>query len=382
MLIAAEGAAQTNGIFADFTTSMGNFTCQLDYTNSPAAVANFVGLASGQRAWLDLVTGVARTDPFYNGVTFHRVISGFIIQGGSRNGQGTDGPGYAFTDQFSAGLNFNGSWVLAMANSGPDSNGSQFFVTVAPYTSGNNTYVIFGHVVSGTNVVAAINHVATDSNDKPLTNVVMQQVVIRRVGEAAQALDINVQGLPVVTNIPLKISQGPGKVSLTFSNRAYADNQWYSSTNLSSWNENSFGIEIVAPSSNRVEVATASRQEFFRFAQVQYPFTTFAPKNILNSQLSLTLTSGGTGTIGLTLDGTNGGTFTFPPSSGAISGYLWEQEPFRGYLTLGLPGYPVLGAFCRFTSFTNGTFSGSAYPSYPAGTGAFGIGGTFTLKAP
>jgi peptidyl-prolyl cis-trans isomerase A (cyclophilin A) len=380
MLMTVEAPAQTNGIFADFTTSLGNFTCQLDYTNSPTAVANFVGLATGQRAWLDLPTGVARANPFYNGLTFHRVVAGFVIQGGSPNGQGSDGPGYAFPDRFSPALNFDGSWVLAMANSGPDSNGSQFFVTVAPFTSGNSNYFIFGHVVSGTNVVAAINQVATDSNYKPLTNVVMQQVAIRRVGTAAQAFDINAQGLPVVTNIPLRIAQSPGAISLTFSNRAYTDNQWYSSTNLSSWTGNSFGIEIAAPTSNSVQVATSSPQEFFRFAQVQYPSSTFAPKNILSSQLSLNLTSGGTGTIGLTLDSTNGGTFTFPPNSGAISGYRWDQEPYRGYLTLGLPLYPILGVYCRFVSFTNGTFSGSAYPAYPSSAGSFPVGGTFGFK--
>src|SRR5689334_22587869 len=84
--------AQTNGIFADFTTSMGSFTCQLDYTNAPKTVANFVGLASGQRAWLDLNTGRARSNAFYDGLTFHRVIAGFMIQGGSPNGTGNDGP--------------------------------------------------------------------------------------------------------------------------------------------------------------------------------------------------------------------------------------------------------------------------------------------------
>jgi len=132
-------SAQTNGIFADFTTSMGSFSCQLDYTNAPRTVANFIGLASGQRAWLDLNTGRARTNAFYNGLTFHRVIAGFMIQGGSPNGMGTDGPGYAFPDEFSPALVFTNYGVMAMANSGTNSNGAQFFITVEPYTFGNNT---------------------------------------------------------------------------------------------------------------------------------------------------------------------------------------------------------------------------------------------------
>ena len=248
---------QGNGIFADFTTSMGSFTCQLDFTNAPRTTANFIGLATGQRAWLDLPTGRARTNAFYNGLTFHRVIAGFMNQGGSPNGQGTDGPGYAFTDEFSSNLVFDSFGVLAMANSGPNSDGSQFFITVAPFASGNNTYAIFGRMVSGSNVVYAINHVATDANDKPLTNVVIQQVNIRRVGTAAQAFDIHAQGLPVVTNLFLRITNRTSQVSLTFTNRQFADNRLYSSTNLSAWTEELLGIESATPDTNTLYRAKA-----------------------------------------------------------------------------------------------------------------------------
>ncbi len=97
----------TNGIFADFTTSKGNFTCWLDYTNAPRTVANFISLATGERAWLDWQNGQIRTNPFYSGQIFHRVITNFIIQGGSPNGQGTDGPGYVVLDEFSPNLRHN-----------------------------------------------------------------------------------------------------------------------------------------------------------------------------------------------------------------------------------------------------------------------------------
>lgn len=378
MLPGLAALAQTNGIFADFTTSMGNFSCQLDYTNSPMAVANFVGLAAGERAWLDLVTGQARTNAFYNGITFHRVIAGFMIQGGSPNGHGTDGPGYAFVDQFNPLLTFNGSWVLAMANSGPDSNGSQFFVTVAPYTSGNNTYVIFGHVVSGTNVVAAINHVATDSSDKPLTNVVMQQVAIRRVGVAAQAFNINTQGLAIVTNLPLRVSQGSGQVSLNFSNRLYADNRWYSTTNLSSWTANSLGIETTPPASNVVHVARDLPQKFFRFAQVQYASTTFAPKNVFGQTLALAF-SGGLGTNTIVFNSAGGGTYNFPGvNSGTVSSYAWSQEPYRGsLLPIQYSGLNEMTLQLNFSGSQQGTFSGTVYSTSP-----FTVSGTFTLAGP
>ena len=381
-LSAGVAFGQTNGIFADFTTSMGGFTCQLDYTNAPRTTANFIGLATGQRAWLDLPSGRARTNAFYNGLTFHRVIAGFMDQGGSPNGIGTDGPGYAFTDEFSPRLVFDSFGVLAMANSGTNSNGAQFFITVAPFTSGNNTYAIFGRLVSGSNVVYAINHVATDVNDKPLTNVVMQQVSIRRVGTAAQAFNIKAQGLPIVTNLPLKIATGAGQVTLSFTNRQYADNRLYSATNLAGpWTANALGIEIATPSSNTVSRAVDVPRRFFSFAQIQYVSSTFAPKTLYGRILAITLTSGGSGTITMTFDSAGGGTFVFPPNpAGSVSGYVWTQEPYRGRLLIGLSGYPILNLRFDFATGASGTFSGTAYPNYPSSAGSFGVGGTFSLS--
>jgi peptidyl-prolyl cis-trans isomerase A (cyclophilin A) len=375
MLVAAGAGAQTNGIFADFTTSLGSFTCQLSYSNSPAAVANFIGLVTGERPWLDLPTGEMRTTPFYNGLTFHRVIAGFMNQGGSPNGQGSDGPGYTFADQFNPLLTFGTPWILAMANSGPDSNGSQFFTTVAPYTSGNNSYVIFGRVVSGTNVVAAINKVATDSNDKPLTNVVIQQVTIRRVGAAAEAFDINAQALPIVTNTPLNLAPSTSSLSVTFSNRLYADNRWYSSTNLSEWTSNSLGIEISTPATNSLQVATDAPQKFFRLAQILYPSSTFAPKNVLGRTLTMVFTGVGTNTI--VFDTNGGGTYNFTSvGSGSVTNYIWSQDPYRGLLwPIQYSGLNEMTLSLNFSSSTNGSFSGTVYSSFP-----FSVSGAFKLK--
>ena len=205
MASGSRALAQANGIYADFTTSMGSFTCKLEYAIAPKAVANFIGLATGQRPWLDLPTGRARTNAFYNGLLFHRVVANFVIQAGSPNGQGTDGPGYVVPDEISPSLRFTNTGILAMANSGTNSNGSQFFITVTNTSFLNDGYTIFGELAGGTNVVIAISKVATDSNDKPLTNVVIQSVGIRRVGTAAQAFDINAQNLPGVTNHELSI---------------------------------------------------------------------------------------------------------------------------------------------------------------------------------
>jgi len=385
VLSALIAVGQTPGIYADFTTSLGNFTCQLDYTNAPRTTANFIGLATGQRAWLDLPTGRARTDAFYNGLTFHRVIAGFMNQSGSPNGQGTDGPGYVFTDEFSPNLVFDSFGVLAMANSGTNSNGAQFFVTVAPFVSGNNTYAIFGRVVSGSNVVYAINHVATDASDKPLTNVVLQQVTIRRVGTAAQAFNIHAQSLPIVTNLPLKIVKGVGQVTLTFSNRAYADNRLYSSTNINQVARvpELLGIETTAPSSNSVSRTNDAPRRFFSLAQIQYASSTLAPKTLYGRTLALSLTVGGSGTLTLVFDSTGGGTYTFPPNPpGTMYDYIWTQEAYRGRLLLALPGYPILSLRCDFSSGGGGTFTGTAYPNYPSDFGSFPVGGTFSLSAP
>jgi len=371
---------QTNGIYADFTTSLGNFTCQLSYSNSAKAVANFIGLATGARPWLDLTTGVVRTNAFYDGLIFHRVIAGFVIQGGSPNGQGTDDPGYAFPDQFSPLLTFGAPWTLAMANSGPDSNGSQFFVTVAPFTSGNNTYVIFGRVVSGTNVVAAINNVKTDSSDKPLTNVVIQQVAIRRIGDAAQAFDINAQSLPLVTNLPLSIVQGSNQVSLGFSNQINADNRYYSSTNLTAWTSHSLGIEIATPTSNTVQVATDTPQKFFRFAQIQYPSTTLAPKDVLGRTMKMVFAPPNPGTNTVVFDMNGKGTYNFPGvNSGTVTSYTWVQQPYNhGRLyPIEYSGVNEMTLIFTFASLTNGTFTGTVYA-----TPNFSVSGTFKLTGP
>ena len=369
---------QTSGIFADFTTSMGSFTCQLDFTNAPRTTANFIGLATGQRAWLDLPSGRARTNAFYNGLTFHRVIAGFMNQGGSPNGQGTDGPGYAFTDEFSPGLVFDSFGVLAMANSGPNSDGAQFFITVAPFTSGNNVYSIFGRLTSGSNVVYAINHVATDANDKPLTNVVIQQVSIRRVGAAAQAFNIDAQGLPIVTNLPLRIATTASQVTLTFTNRQYADNRLYSTTNLpGAWTSDALGIEITTPFSNSVQQAKDASRGFYSMAQIQYASSTFAPKTIYGRTLTLNFTSGLSGTLTITFDSAGGGNYTFPSySPGSVTSYSWTQDPYRGFLwPIYFSGLVPLTAQLDFATNTSGTFTGTFYPTI-----SFAVSGTFSLS--
>lgn len=160
-------------------TSEGNITCELFTKEAPNTVANFVGLATGTKAFKDSKTGDMVKRPFYNGLTFHRVIPGFMIQGGDPIGNGTGGPGYAFANE-NTFASFNKPGVLAMANAGPDTNGSQFFITVAPAPSLSGGYNVFGQVVSGQDVADKISQVSTAANDMPMTPVIIENITIQK----------------------------------------------------------------------------------------------------------------------------------------------------------------------------------------------------------
>lgn len=378
-LFAGRARAQGDGIYADFTTSMGDFTCMLDFTNAPRTAANFIGLATGERPWLDLTTGLVRSFPFYDGVTFHRVIAGLMIQGGSRNGRGTDGPGYAFEDEFSPSLRYDSFGVLAMANSGPDSNGSQFFIAVSPQSGWNDAYSVFGRLVSGSNVVYAINHVATDANDKPLTNVVIQTVSIRRIGQAAQEFDIHAQGLPGVTNLALHLSMASTNLSLSFSNRLYTENWLYWSSNLLQWTNLDLGIEAGPSFTNVIAHDKGGAEQFFRLAQARYSTALYPPRNLLGRTLTLNLDGGGTFNVGF--DSSGGGSYSWTlGGTNAVSNYAWYQSPFTGKLwPLQMVGIVDMTLTLRFDDGTGGSVSGTAYPSTSS---PFAVTGTFTLTGP
>jgi peptidyl-prolyl cis-trans isomerase A (cyclophilin A) len=172
------------GKYAIFYTTMGNIVCKLYTKEAPKTVANFVGLATGTKAWKDPHTGAMRKSPFYNGLMFHRVIGSFMIQGGDPVATGMGGPGYSFDDEINPLLDFSQTGMLAMANAGPDTNGSQFFITVAPQPRLDGHYSIFGKVVSGQDVAIKISETPRNEEDKPLTPVKMTRVVIRDVGTA------------------------------------------------------------------------------------------------------------------------------------------------------------------------------------------------------
>jgi peptidyl-prolyl cis-trans isomerase A (cyclophilin A) len=169
------------GTYAHFDTSEGRFTVRLFADEAPRTVENFVGLAEGTREWTDPASGKKQKTPLYNGVVFHRVIDGFMIQGGDPLGQGTGGPGYKFADEFHPSLRHSNPGILSMANSGPNTNGSQFFITLGPTPHLDNRHSVFGEVVEGMDVVKRIGSVRTGPRDRPVTDVVIKTVTIERV---------------------------------------------------------------------------------------------------------------------------------------------------------------------------------------------------------
>ncbi|MHB1021880.1 MAG: peptidylprolyl isomerase [Acidobacteriaceae bacterium] len=174
--------SRTPGTYAVFTTSEGNIVCRLFEKDAPITVANFVELAEGTREWTHPSTGEKSKNKLYDGTIFHRVIPQFMIQGGDPTGTGMGGPGYRFADETKGSPHkFDKPGLLAMANAGPGTNGSQFFITVAPtqWLTGNHT--IFGEVVEGYPVVEKISTVARNSQDKPQKPVVIESLVIERV---------------------------------------------------------------------------------------------------------------------------------------------------------------------------------------------------------
>jgi peptidyl-prolyl cis-trans isomerase A (cyclophilin A) len=175
------GAQEKKGpLYATMKTSMGDIVLVLFEDKAPKTVANFVGLATGTKEWTDPKTGQPVKRPFYNGTTFHRVIPGFMIQGGDPLGNGRGGPGYRFEDEFSPELKHSKPGILSMANAGPNTNGSQFFITVRPTPQLDGRHAVFGEVVKGQEVVEKIVNVPRDPGDKPLKEVVIKEVVTSR----------------------------------------------------------------------------------------------------------------------------------------------------------------------------------------------------------
>lgn len=174
--------ARQPGVYATFDTSEGTIVCRLFENDAPMTVKNFIELAEGSREWQDPRTGNKSKTSLYNGTIFHRVIPDFMIQGGDPAGTGMGGPGYRFEDETKGSPHsFGKAGKLAMANAGPNTNGSQFFITVAPTDWLTGKHTIFGEVVEGQDVVDKITKVPRSRQDRPNKDVVLNTVTIERV---------------------------------------------------------------------------------------------------------------------------------------------------------------------------------------------------------
>jgi peptidyl-prolyl cis-trans isomerase A (cyclophilin A) len=164
---------EVNGLAAVFKTTLGDFEIELYPKECPETVWNFVNLAEGRQK-------TAKEGPFYNGLIFHRVIRGFMIQGGDPEGSGRGGPGYRFQDEFNPKLQHNSEGILSMANAGPSTNGSQFFITLGPTPHLNGRHTVFGKVTKGMEVVKKIGDTPTGAMDRPINEVIINSLEIRR----------------------------------------------------------------------------------------------------------------------------------------------------------------------------------------------------------
>ena len=166
--------------FAVLKTSEGTITIELFEKDAPKTVANFIGLAEGTKEWTDPKTSAMVKKPYYTGLMFHRVIAGFMIQGGDPLGNGTGGPGYKFADEFGSGRKIDKAGILAMANAGPNTNGGQFFITLAPQNHLTGKHTVFGEVTQGMDIVEKIGKTKTAPGDKPVVPITIKSLTIER----------------------------------------------------------------------------------------------------------------------------------------------------------------------------------------------------------
>jgi peptidyl-prolyl cis-trans isomerase A (cyclophilin A) len=187
----ASAATKKDGLYAVIETTLGTIVCKLHFDKTPMTVGNFVGLATGEREWTDPKTNQKVKRAYYDGIKFHRVIPGFMVQTGDPTGTGMGGPGYKFADEIRPELKHDKPGILSMANAGAGTNGSQFFIThkATPHLDGKHT--VFGEVVSGQDVVVKMGDVPKGGpqNSTPVTDIIMKKVTIVRTGEAAKAFD-------------------------------------------------------------------------------------------------------------------------------------------------------------------------------------------------
>lgn len=394
-------------IHADVQTTKGTFTIELDYSNSPLAVANFIGLATGTKTWIESTTGAAKSNtPYYHGVIFHRVIAGFMNQTGSRKGDGTDGPGYVFPDELSTS-DFSQGYRVAMANSGPQTNGSQFFVTVGSSTHLNNLHTVFGSVppddgpggiVDGSRgVIDAINAVLV-AGSKPVADVVIQSISLRRMGAAALAFDDSAPPLPEVTGTPMVISFPGGAPSLGFTQAAGSSCVLGLSPDLTGWTTATRYLDATAsgPLNALVpgELQDRKDRHFYHASLVRWPGDAVFADSLANKTLTLNTAADPSTPFIFTFDASGiTGTWSYPravdPLSGAIlntangttNGSSFNPTGYGGRLIMSLSGinYSAWSLQIGLDIISSTSLSGRTSGTAHFGSNTLNVGGSFNL---
>jgi cyclophilin family peptidyl-prolyl cis-trans isomerase len=381
LLAKAWAVPSADGLYATFTIKRGNstlgeFTCRLDYQLAPKTVANFVGLATGQRGWVDFQKGGVSHKPFYNGITFHRVVAGFVIQAGSPNGLGTDGPGYTFKDEFHASLRHSQAGILSMANSGPQSNGSQFFITLAATSHLDDVHSVFGQVVENLSVMQSVQQ-----------GDIISQVTITRNGAAAQAFDIHTQGLPTVTDATPALARNGSNFQLNYPQSDDAEYFVHHSDNLTAWQAMPGKELYISPPAQTgrdvTALTTGAAQKFFTVTKAQYAEALHTLATVAGKRVTMGDASGNVFAWSFSTAST--GTYTLNSSSAfPIQSYSWTQEAYRGRLIgsitgLALGSDPItqMNINLMFTSATGGTYKGALIT---LGNQQFPLAGNFVLS--
>lgn len=254
------------GLYARFDTSQGVFWSSLDFTRAPRTVANFVSLAEGAREWIDFSNPTVARRKFYDGLTFHRVVKGFVIQGGSPNGKGDDGPGYRFKDEFHSELRHGKAGMLSMANSGRHSNGSQFFVTLAATPWLDDVHSVFGEVVEGLEVVQAIGSTPVGFGERPNDTVYMNEITIQRIGAEAEGFDFRevLPPLPQVGTVAGSLGFSGNDLLLSYSVNVNRIHYAFFTADFSNWQFVAFDPRLGNISPLRATgIFTSNPRQFF-----------------------------------------------------------------------------------------------------------------------
>lgn len=321
LLLALISAAHGQ-IYADFTVShggtpLGTFRARLDYDKAPRTCANFIGLATGRRPWINVANGRIQTNrPYYDGLTFHRLDHDFVIQGGSPNGLGSDGPGYVIQDEYHANLRHSGRYILSMAKTQlPGTGGSQFFITFGALPYLDDLHSVFGEVISGRELIDNFTNSTlfpTTSDDEPVAPIVMESVAIT--GPDSNSFDVNqaALGLPVIRKGALgaKRDRPTAPFTLIFDRATQREYIISHSQNLNSWSytgrllsrDAASGFELPFPNVNFPRL-------FMRSAEIDYSMLPNPPPNLLPAGRQFVMTDREGATFSLISNGAGGGTW-------------------------------------------------------------------------